>query len=348
MAQSHVSTPGVIFEALSINDAMAKAEAANKLVFVDCYTSWCGPCKKMTDEVFPRAEVGEYFAPRFIAVKYDIEKEDDGRFLAKEHGVSVIPTYLILNPDGSLLHRFSGAYDTERFLRKVEESFDDDKSYGSLKKAYETGRDNREFLEQVLKSFTSIRDPKTQEVLARLEEQLTDEEKIQPEYWFIYEIDLLNTIGSKNEQFLFDNAAKFRQNIGFSKVDPILERHYKARLMNIIGLKEEITPEAMNKMIGQVEELFPASDLEKISYIAASVREGDWDNMTTVCKEQIPAMKNWRDAFVALIDRIVEQGTIEQKRAWFELGDRLLEQTPPNNRGFMETVLRVLREKAGC
>ena len=38
---------GVNFEHITFDEALAKAKAENKLVFMDCYTSWCGPCKYM-------------------------------------------------------------------------------------------------------------------------------------------------------------------------------------------------------------------------------------------------------------------------------------------------------------
>ena len=34
---------GVKFEDLTFEQALAKAKVENKLVFMDCYTSWCGP-----------------------------------------------------------------------------------------------------------------------------------------------------------------------------------------------------------------------------------------------------------------------------------------------------------------
>ncbi len=58
--------------------ALAKKE--NKLIFMDCYTSWCGPCKALARDVFPQQKVGDFFNPRFINVQYDMEK-GDGKML---------------------------------------------------------------------------------------------------------------------------------------------------------------------------------------------------------------------------------------------------------------------------
>ena len=65
---------GVNFQNLTYAEALEKAKAENKLVFMDCYTSWCGPCKMMTNEVFPQKEAGDYFNPLFVCVKFDMEK----------------------------------------------------------------------------------------------------------------------------------------------------------------------------------------------------------------------------------------------------------------------------------
>ena len=65
---------GVDFQDLTYREALEKAKAENKLVFMDCYTSWCGPCRIMSNEVFPQKEAGDYFNPLFLFVKYDMEK----------------------------------------------------------------------------------------------------------------------------------------------------------------------------------------------------------------------------------------------------------------------------------
>ena len=36
---------------------LKKAKKEKKLIFVDCYTSWCGPCKMLAKDVFTRDEV---------------------------------------------------------------------------------------------------------------------------------------------------------------------------------------------------------------------------------------------------------------------------------------------------
>ena len=91
---------GVNFRDLTFNEALAQAKAEKKMVFMDCYTSWCGPCKNMTNNVFPQKAAGDYFNPRFVCVKYDMEK-GEGKELADKFEVHAYPTFIVFRPDGT-------------------------------------------------------------------------------------------------------------------------------------------------------------------------------------------------------------------------------------------------------
>ena len=65
---------GVEFRDLTFQQALEQAQKEGKLVFMDCYTSWCGPCKYMLNTVFVLPEMGEFFNDQFVNVKYDMEK----------------------------------------------------------------------------------------------------------------------------------------------------------------------------------------------------------------------------------------------------------------------------------
>src|ERR1700743_1756251 len=63
-----------------------KAAAQNKLIFMDCYTTWCGPCKWMADNVFTNDTVADYFNQHFICATFDMEK-GEGKTLQKNYNV---------------------------------------------------------------------------------------------------------------------------------------------------------------------------------------------------------------------------------------------------------------------
>jgi len=96
-----------------------KAEAQDKLVFVDFYTSWCLPCKMMDEDVFPDKALGDFFNKNFISYKVNTERSN-GANIAALYGVHTYPTLLFLDAKGNVLERKEGAaYHTE--LRNMAE-----------------------------------------------------------------------------------------------------------------------------------------------------------------------------------------------------------------------------------
>lgn len=101
-------TDGIRFADLTFAEALVKAKAENKLIFMDCYTTWCGPCKRMANEVFTLPEVGRVFNAKFINLKVDMEK-GEGVELAKRFKVSAYPTLLLIDGEGNVVKQFVGA-----------------------------------------------------------------------------------------------------------------------------------------------------------------------------------------------------------------------------------------------
>lgn len=82
--------------------ALAGAKKQNKLIFLDAYTSWCGPCKLLKRNTFPNKDAGEFFNSNFINVAIDMEK-GDGPALARRYGVTAYPTLIITDADGNIV-----------------------------------------------------------------------------------------------------------------------------------------------------------------------------------------------------------------------------------------------------
>ena len=128
---------GIRFFKGSFQDALKQAKAENKKVFVDFYTTWCGPCQLMSKNIFPDDEVGEYFNKYFV--NYQINAEDKA-FLpeVKRYGVAAYPNMLILDTEGNVLGRQLGATDKNGFLRfaklALKEVLPVDQLYEKLKK----------------------------------------------------------------------------------------------------------------------------------------------------------------------------------------------------------------------
>ena len=118
---------GVNFnEGKTFSEVLALAKKEGKPVFVDCYTSWCGPCKMMANKEFPKKEAGDYFNKKFVCWKVDMEK-GEGVELAKRYDVNAFPTFLILDADGNLTGRCVGAAGITDFIKKVEDAMKEEK-----------------------------------------------------------------------------------------------------------------------------------------------------------------------------------------------------------------------------
>jgi thioredoxin-related protein len=93
---------GIQFIEADWNKALAEAKKQNKLIFLDAYATWCGPCKLLKKNTFPDKEAGEYFNSNFINVAIDMEK-GDGPALSEKYSVSAYPTLIIADANGKII-----------------------------------------------------------------------------------------------------------------------------------------------------------------------------------------------------------------------------------------------------
>jgi thioredoxin-related protein len=107
------------FQPLNIDEAIAKAKTENKKVFIDIFTTWCGPCKILDRNVFQNAGVGERVNSDFIAIKVDAERYPDRKRLV-EFNIRAYPTMLVLDDEGQLLKKFIGNMTVNEFHDKLD------------------------------------------------------------------------------------------------------------------------------------------------------------------------------------------------------------------------------------
>ena len=189
---------GVDFQDLTFQQALDKAKAEGKLVFMDCYTSWCGPCKHMTENVFPMAVMGEYFNKTFVNVKFDMEK-GEGITLRRKFGVNSFPTFFILRPDGTVQHRIAGARPQERFLEAAKRGANEETSLAYLQKLYNEGKATPEQTEAYRTALSDAGDRGTLFLITKKDfEGMTDEQRCAATSWYIYDQE---AVGVQTPQF---------------------------------------------------------------------------------------------------------------------------------------------------
>jgi thiol-disulfide isomerase/thioredoxin len=119
-------------------EALVKAETEGKLIFVDAYTTWCGPCKKMSANVFPQAEVGDVFNANFINVKLDMEKEESVAF-RKVHRVRAYPTLFWINGKNDAVHTSVGGKQVAQLIGVAKEAIAKQDDLPALAEEWEAG-----------------------------------------------------------------------------------------------------------------------------------------------------------------------------------------------------------------
>jgi thiol-disulfide isomerase/thioredoxin len=132
------ATEGVNFvKNLTWSQILAKAAREKKMIFFDAYTTWCGPCKYLEQNVYTDADVAAYFNANYINVKFDME-EGEGVKLAEQFDITSYPTLIFFGPNGKPVHKVIGAMDANDFLQLGKDAKDPSKQYYTLKNKIST------------------------------------------------------------------------------------------------------------------------------------------------------------------------------------------------------------------
>lgn len=130
-AQVDTTYNGIKFEqTLSWEEIKAKAKTSNKYIFVDCYATWCGPCKMMDREVYSDPQVGKAFNKQFISVKVQMDstaKDEEqtkkwyttAQKMRHDYKIQAFPTYLFFTPNTELVLKEMGFMTANNFIRLI-------------------------------------------------------------------------------------------------------------------------------------------------------------------------------------------------------------------------------------
>ena len=152
LASTQIFSQGIIFRQDDWQNVLMQAKAQKKLIFVDIYTTWCGPCKEMDKKTFTEVSVGDKFNASFINYKIDAEK-GFGVTLAKRYNVTSYPTCLFVDPSENLIYKQEGllrAFDLLKEADMVINNQATSKPLYALDKVYESGGRDTEFLNEYL------------------------------------------------------------------------------------------------------------------------------------------------------------------------------------------------------
>jgi thiol-disulfide isomerase/thioredoxin len=105
---------GTIVWKTDVKGAMTEAKGSGKRVLVDFSATWCGPCQRMAEDVWPDGEVARVVGEKYVPVAVDIDSES-GKVLARAYDVDAVPTVMVLDEGGKVVRQANGM-DVEEVL----------------------------------------------------------------------------------------------------------------------------------------------------------------------------------------------------------------------------------------
>jgi thiol:disulfide interchange protein len=100
--------------------ALQKAKKENKLVMVDLYADWCGPCRLLDKNTFGNKNVEDRLSKEFIAVKIDLDRSKEAGMLAKKFGANAIPHVVFVDSGGNRIADIIGYVNANEFLKQLD------------------------------------------------------------------------------------------------------------------------------------------------------------------------------------------------------------------------------------
>lgn len=112
---------GITFIEQDWTKALQDAKSNKKLVFLDIYATWCGPCKMLKKNTFTDENAAKFFNENFINVSVDGEK-GVGPDLAAKYKIVGYPSLIITDADGNVVLQTAGYVDANYLINFAKEA----------------------------------------------------------------------------------------------------------------------------------------------------------------------------------------------------------------------------------
>ncbi|MFZ4263124.1 thioredoxin fold domain-containing protein [Sphingobacterium sp. HJSM2_6] len=278
-----------------------KAKSENKHIFVDVFTTWCGPCKYMAANIFPQEKVGTFFNKNFVNLKIQMDETPadseeiqswraEAKRFAKDYSIQAYPTFLIFNPNGELVHRIVGGGEADDFIAKATEGLSPETQYVTVKKKFEANPNDpllaKKIISLAIKAYDQELASSAMEVFIKntKKEDLFTKENLQ--------LICHSVKSSKSSGFTFILENK-------DKIDQILEEKITNQLLSVTIINTEIWPliqasneDILNQTYANVSKKYPTLDINpymaqiKTSYY---LQKKNWVEFRNAVQEYINA-----------------------------------------------------------
>lgn len=244
---SHIADGQGIEFMHNLDSALVKAKSENKLVFIDFYTSWCGPCKVMDKEIFPQEKAGDFYNAKFINCRVQCDDKGVGVTQGEKYKVVAYPTLMFLDGDGELVHSEAGSLSVDELIAFAQTAMDPKKNLSAVIKKWEGGDRDPDF---ALKYFTRLKQA------YRYDKAKTDF----LDYFFklnrkdkqtATSFRLIKIVGAEPFtpllNYVEDNMKGYYKSVGKPEVDSLISQTYLSYLRNLAIYNPEEYEVALEK-----------------------------------------------------------------------------------------------------
>lgn len=223
------------FEEGSLDEALSKAKASNKMIFVHGTTSWCEPCMELEKYTFSDLEVSNFFNEKFINVIVDIE-DYPGIDFGRKYNVDVYPSLLFLNSKGELIHRGCGTVDASDLLELGEIALDGKESLSTYNAEYAKGERSAEFMINYL-SLMELACLDVERFIRTYFSKMSTDDLMKEDVWIVfaaYQWDIF----SKEFQYVLSNKEAFEMTFGRKEVNAKIYDTYLSQYQEVFDSEE--------------------------------------------------------------------------------------------------------------
>ena len=330
---------GIDFEKGSWSNVKEKATKTNKLIFMDIYTTWCGPCKTMDKNVFSTKEIGSFFNKNFISYKIDAEK-GEGITLNKKYGVSSYPTVLIIDANGQLVLK-GNFMRVKTFLEFGERALNTEKETKFFNATYSNGNRSPEFILKYL-SFLKERELPSEEIVLNYLASMNKEEWLKHENLSLIK-EHLRTPYNSIYSYLAKQETKTLSAV--SSAMSAIHKRYVKFLVNEKRSSNEVSEFLEHLANSRVDPKTIAYHRFVIDLLTAK-RNQDWDRYSRVAITYINTYKLDDPAFLNIYAyalyknaNITEPKVLNVALGWIELA---LKGNNSNNYYYLDTKASLL------
>jgi len=258
---------GLFFQKeLSWKEILKKAEAEHKNIFVDCFATWCGPCKYMNERIFPTSEVGEIMNGRYLSIEIQMDSTTlDAPMVKKWYAQAAVfkstykldayPTFLFFSSTGRPIHKIIGASNNAKeFLEEVKDVDNSDKQYFTLVDHYKEHLDDSAFLAHAMTAALKANDRSN---AATIGDAYVDclKNPFLKENLKLIAAALLST-GSKGFKIFLEHPAEVDTTLGINTAGDLVIRVVKREVVGPL-LKLDAPPVDWERLTGTLKAKYP-------------------------------------------------------------------------------------------